>query len=583
MTCPRCGQQVYPNVQQCPNCGLNFAPAPYPPAGPPSERSWQGYSPAPAAPDPSAYYQPAQPPGYGSPGQPVYGPPPSPGYGSPGMPAQSNDPYGAPPPGGAGFSAGSLITEDALPEWMRQGGGNGVPRPGMGAPAPAVQSASGAAPEVPWSAPLPQAQQPAYPRQPAGSQWLRGNPPRPDVSAQSTTYQPAPEPGYPTAQLGGPFPSIEQVGTPQAQRGGDGMAAQSLLDASAVPSWLTGQPQAPQSPPAYGAPMGDGMPASALIDEHALPQWLRAQPQTPAASAPASGMSQWMAPPAQEAPSPSWMGSPYPGTPASSLAPPPGPFGGYPQEPMAPAPGTLSAGQFVDDTALPGWLRAQSASAGASAPMAPLAGPTGRVPVPGPSAWGMPPSVQQSEWTAGPGAPLPVDDRSRAVGADEATAYLDAPAAAAQPGWMNADQMEAAPRSGELSERELPPWLRDGHAAAAAPNGRMPAEQWDDQQWDDQQWDNPQWGNQQWQVQQNWNDDPYAQPGYGQPQEDQQGEYDQYGQYGPYDQNGQYADYGPYGQDGYDPGTYDGFGSQGSRQPPREPPRGGLRGLFRRK
>ena len=30
--------------------------------------------------------------------------------------------YGAPPQTGNGFAAGSLISEDALPEWMRQGG-----------------------------------------------------------------------------------------------------------------------------------------------------------------------------------------------------------------------------------------------------------------------------------------------------------------------------------------------------------------------------------------------------------------------------------------------------------------------------
>ena len=106
--------------------------------------------------------------------------------------------------------------------------------------------------------------------------------------------------------------------------------------------------------------------------------------------APSASAAQWPTPATTAEQPPSWFGAPPAGTPAQASIPAPSPFGGYPQEPQAPVPGTLTAGQFVDDAALPGWLRAQGAAGEASAPMAPTVGSTGRVPAPGASAWSAP-------------------------------------------------------------------------------------------------------------------------------------------------------------------------------------------------
>lgn len=118
MTCPRCGQQVYPNTPACPRCGLPFAPVPGPMINQAPDGRRQG---TPPALEPYGYGAPMQSPGYGPPSaQPGYGPSGQGGYGPP--PASPNGQYGAPPQTGNGFAAGSLISEDALPEWMRQGG-----------------------------------------------------------------------------------------------------------------------------------------------------------------------------------------------------------------------------------------------------------------------------------------------------------------------------------------------------------------------------------------------------------------------------------------------------------------------------
>lgn len=199
--------------------------------------------------------------------------------------------------------------------------------------------------------------------------WLRQSP---DVPQSPPQQQNAPRQAPPPAAGGGAFPSIEQAGQfPAGPPAMGGMPANSLLDSSALPQWLGGQGQAlvptQQQQPGYGMPGNDGLPAQSLVDEQALPQWLRAQPNDPSAQQPNSAVPRWIANPASNAAAPNWMAQPYadqqaaPG-PAPSApwqpAPPSQPPSNAPygQEPPA---GRMSANQFIDESALPGWLQMQ--------------------------------------------------------------------------------------------------------------------------------------------------------------------------------------------------------------------------------
>lgn len=355
---------------------------------------------------------------------------------------------------GPGFAAGSLVSDDALPDWLRgavpaapanapqQAPGwpaHSAGGAGWGAPAMNADPRAGAAYPQQGYAPQPpavQSQRP-QPRVPAGGNvgvaanmlfdesalpdWLRQ--PGGAIEAQPTmqhvpSVQPqpatmraplgqpaatAPYGGYaqPSAQgFAGPaqpsaasaFPSLDSVGAlPPGAAPQTGLSAAALIDGGALPAWLGGAPGAPvPNAGVPGRPGGSGMSAQSLVDESSLPDWLRAQPATP--QAPVQQASAWQNPtPAQAAPAPSWMqpqgmlGAP------ASVPQQPHPFAVQAPQPLpssyaSPATsgaraGGLSAGDFVDEGALPSWLRSHSGmpgpAAGQAAPPGPsAAGPT---------------------------------------------------------------------------------------------------------------------------------------------------------------------------------------------------------------
>ncbi len=349
------------------------------------------------------------------------GPPPG------GQPATFQAPGSAqgfgPPRQGRTFAAANLLSDDSLPEWLRA-----APpvQPASARPFPQAQPPQGwwGAPDpaqFPQSGSLGQPQANAFaqpqvgplrarmsgplqPGTPASAlfdesalpDWLRQSSAEQDFAQQQTAYQPAPgaQPRYGAPGMGAPyapqsgyaayqaaaaqqrpqaFPSIEQAGAfgaPDRPPSGV-LSGPALIDPSALPSWLGGQPAAPRN----AAPQSGGMAAHALIDEAALPAWLRAEPQAPASPPPAgpapigSGhLRPWAAPSPDDEPMPSWLHQVYtdanvPRTGTSPMSADPW----APAPPVAPQPdvrgqaGTMSASTFMDEAALPDWLRSQGA------------------------------------------------------------------------------------------------------------------------------------------------------------------------------------------------------------------------------
>ncbi|HZC77290.1 MAG TPA: hypothetical protein VE258_06045, partial [Ktedonobacterales bacterium] len=329
-------------------------------------------------------------------------------------PAMPAGPYGAPQPSGM-FSAGSLVNEDALPEWLREPGmsgalgsgagaaGNRGMRPDMGQPRPYAPPQAPAGPAF-GGGPYSQAQQPAAGGMAPGGgaqalfdesalpDWLKeaaGN----DIGQQPTAYHPAQAPsaaygsgmaqppmsaayGYgphgapqppstqgfppsPTDQRwpapAGAFPSIENAGFYSAGGPSGALNAPSLIDPNALPSWLAGgQPQ--QAPGSGGLNRSGGMSANSLVDEAALPQWLRAVPRaqaSPSAAAYANVPAPWTATAAADESVPTWLKQVYveANVPQSDkLQTPAGYSAGQPM-------GAVAASSFVDESALPDWLR----------------------------------------------------------------------------------------------------------------------------------------------------------------------------------------------------------------------------------
>ena len=330
MSCQFCSQPLTPNMTACPRCG---APTP-------ASTSW-------AQPMPGRT-------GAGAAGMPggQYGDP----YG---------DPYGAPPAaqgygGGAPqsprFSAGSLVDDDGLPQWLSapDGGTQG----GWGAQAPAApdpmagqqwqQRPNAQQPDIasqhtvrqpsvggvgPMSPQYPFAQTPqppAYPPQPAQPSYPApgyGPPPLPG-------YAPAPQPGYP--QPGYPQPGYPQPGYPQPQ-----------------PSYP--QPSYPAPRPGYApAPQPGYAQPSAPMNYGGNPAYQ--QPPSPQPLTPQSNINAF--------PSIDQAGTGYRGP-----QPQPQPQWGAGQQgaaPRAPVPSGMQARSLVDDRALPKWLRDQPESAGAA-------------------------------------------------------------------------------------------------------------------------------------------------------------------------------------------------------------------------
>lgn len=408
-TCAQCGQPVRSGSPVCGFCGARLVQAPAAP-----------FAPAPVADDGMPEWMRSFHAGMASPNSGAV-----PGQGVP-MP-QPQQPYaGNPSPQ---ISAGSLMSDDALPDWLRgavparpqqpptayAASGLGWGMPGASAGQPGAQfPQQGYAPEL--QAIQPQSPQP--PRLSAGGNvgvaasklfdesalpdWLRQ--PGDAIEAQPTVQhlpsvqpqpnpmqmrmgQPAPHPfggavanqsaqGFGGAQVPPPaaaFPSLDSVGAAPLTPGPHaGFSAAALIDGGALPPWLSGS----QSAPSAGAPSrvgGAGMAAQSLIDEQALPEWLRAQPATPQAPvAPQAGA--WPNPAApQNLPVPSWMQPTQGAAPQANISQQPHPFAAPPMPPssytpspnVSPAasgarPGAVSASAFVDEGALPSWLRSQS-------------------------------------------------------------------------------------------------------------------------------------------------------------------------------------------------------------------------------
>ncbi len=379
----------------------------------------------------------AQGPYAGGPPQGYAQPVPPPAYGGAPVPAQP-------------MSAANLVSEDALPEWLRAAGdpSPAPAQPGWQQPSPVQPAQAG------WAQPSNPAQSwqqanAGMPAAPGGQtpgagwgapasalfdesalpEWLRNAAAGQEIETQSPAYNPAPaaspygvqpqsngfapaagwggyqapqppSPGFPPSNAGAPdpmqpsnaFPPIERAGSARVPPPGAGVTGATLIDPAALPQWLGGQPGAPTNagPAGVGA-AGGGMPAQSLIDESALPQWLRAEPNQPAGSTPmppaaaTPSASQWLASSTADEPLPGWLSQAYadanvpqypeppaaPGMPRTDGAP----RTGWDRWAQPPAPGQIAASDFVDESVLPEWLRAQGAvpSTGAS-PAAPAAG-----------------------------------------------------------------------------------------------------------------------------------------------------------------------------------------------------------------
>ena len=278
-TCPRCGQPLQAPVPACPRCGQRFAP-------PAQQYQANGYDGTAAAW------------GYQAPPQPAQAPQqyqqPAPGHG-PGQPAAR-----------PGFSVNELVSEEALPDWLRQASADSA-QPTQRQPIPGTPGAPGYPPQqaIRRISAMPHIRLPISRRAPG----YGGN-------GGDGGYAPAPAQEPPVQRPdANAFPSIENAGSYQGPLAGGGMPASSLLDPNALPTWLGGQ-QGQVAPD--GMRGGEGMRAQSLVDEAALPGWMRNEPASPA-QAPVA------APPPVAAPG--WGG--YPAAPVGNAIPPAG-YAGMP-------------------------------------------------------------------------------------------------------------------------------------------------------------------------------------------------------------------------------------------------------------
>jgi len=394
------------------------------------------------------------------------------------------------------LSAQSLVNPQAMPDWMREAGARPPAAPAMG-------GAGGS----PWEQPNGAFQSQPLPPQPFGARAPRPQPSIPDPGSfaanqlfdasalpewlrqagagqpfdtLATAHQPAPNPrmpppappaggafapasfsparqAYPPAGAAPPppaasaFPSIDQAGAYGAgpvQQGG--ISAQSLYDPAALPPWLGGNGTGATGGLGAQQPAGR-IPAQSLLDESSLPQWMRNQPAAPAPAAP-----MFSSPGSQAAPG-GW----------GSAQPPVGPL---------PAPATaatswgpasaaldaprFSAGDFIDEGALPDWLRSQGQAAGfmppASAPlMSPSPADERRAPM-------YIPSSASSERAPGPAATGATFAASDLIDADSL------------PQWVRGQNGD-----GDVSFSSTEGWTSKGSSAPLAPGsgpiGGMPS------------------------------------------------------------------------------------------------------------
>jgi hypothetical protein len=421
------------------------------------------------------------------------------------------------------ISMNSLVNEDALPEWLRSAANSGALPP---RPAPPEYQGTGSLSYGPYG--QPPAVRPQAPPAPNGSgnlrannlfdesalpEWLRTGaagqnpvmpgaprqvPPTPMESSYGAPVEGAPM--GPTGSMGqagaarnpGPyapsaFPGIEQAGSFQSPPPPQtGMPAPSLIDSNALPQWLSGRPEtdrsySPYGRDAYGRDASLGIPAGSLVDETALPQWLRNE--HPGASNQPTASSPWNVSPAAHEPMPSWLSQGYSdarGVPRMDTPPAQssawnsyvptgtGSLGQTVQPAPGAVPGTIAAGEFIDESALPEWLRSQGGTGATGAP------PQAQPPVGTPPTTGAASNTFSASDLIDPAA-LPEWVRGSDAGPKATFSSTS--------GWTSRQPVPPAsePPTPGISRNELPPWLVAGEAGPASPRrpqaAPMPARQ----------------------------------------------------------------------------------------------------------
>ena len=528
-TCARCGQPVYPGASTCPTCGAavtgvgnfgpgnppaGFGPAQQPPASayPGAPRNGNGSFSAGSLVNSDELPEWLLQAGTGAiPAQPANGfgrgPAPAPGYGQPPQQAMYGQPpqqamYGQPPvSGGLGqprpmapgpyadqpsaVPAQGLFDEAALPDWLRQAStGYDVGQQSTAYQPAAANPAYGGGPAR-YAAPPAPPMTPGY--APNGYNGYNGYPP------------PTPQRGGPSSALGqAPFPPTQANAFPSLDRAGasvagnpGGMSARGLVDSGALPGWLGGQMSQPQTSNGASIPGSGGLSARSLIDDAALPQWLRAQasPPQPAAQPranPPVPASVWGAPATADEPLPNWLNQAYMDANVRPIEPARAPSGWLsPGQVSAPlgasngqADGRLSASAFVDETALPEWLKSQGGVPAASTAQPLYAAPTAsqHSPAHAPYMPGAAPTARADEESAGkfsvsdlidPEAlPSWVSGQSASVGAGWTSKQSSVMAAASSTSLRaSSSTLEAARNASEETgggwdEPNLPTWMR---------------------------------------------------------------------------------------------------------------------------
>lgn len=230
----------------------------------------------------------------------------------------------------SGFNAANLVDPEEMPEWMKSLQQSQIPATSSQS-VPPVQASQSSEAVPAWMQSLqPQASsqqisQPAV-TQPSESmpEWMK--------SLQSQASAPQPVPPTPIIP---PTPTPFETSVPASQ----GFSVQSLIDEQALPSWMKQQSgQAPAVKPEQPAQPGLLSPSS-LIDQDAVPSWMRE-----------GGLSGQTVTPSQPLvqPQQAWQ---QPSQPIQPQA----------QQNM-PVQGGLSAASFIDMNALPGWMQQSSQS-----------------------------------------------------------------------------------------------------------------------------------------------------------------------------------------------------------------------------
>ena len=373
----------------------------------------------------------------------------------------------------------SLVNEDALPEWLRNAANSGALPPLMsqGGAVPSASSRGGGGREPAPAPPAPRPPVPSSPMGPGGlganhlfdesalPEWLRSgtlgqSQDLPTGSFQgpygpSSSTGPYIPPGRedPRASAASAFPSIERAGSFQISASPEsGVSAPSLIDSNALPQWLSGNPETPAQS-MYGRDTSRGIPANSLVDENSLPPWLRSEHPAPQPGPNASSM--WNGQQAGNQPLPAWLSQGYAEAQSSAMEPSMEQFSAWNNQTKNGAvgqtslpstghlPGSLAAGEFIDESVLPEWLRSQGGMMGTSGiPAVPgMANPMA----------GAPPAGQLGSGRLGPSSA-----GNLAPNLQEASLLADGSAAAT----FSASEL--------IDPSALPEWVRDTGSGPAA-------------------------------------------------------------------------------------------------------------------